>query len=87
MADSRWVGRTFGGCALAWNAAMRGLAIARAVALGGVAHAAQANEAMASQFMKASQFFRRMEVLSHYVGWFWLIPLVGWWRMMAKRAN
>ena len=82
--------QAFGGCALAWNAAMGGLAAARDVALGGVAHAAQANKAMASQFMKASQFFRRMEVLSHHVGWLnllWLIPLVGWWRMLAKRAN
>ena len=70
--------------------ARRSLAIARDFALGGVAHAAQANDGMASQFMKASQFFRRMEVLSHYVGWLnllWLIPLVAWWRMLAKRAN
>jgi hypothetical protein len=82
--------RAFGGCALAWNAAMGGLAIARDVALGGVAHAAQANNEIATQFMKTSLFFKRMEFLSHYVGWLnllWLIPLVGWWRIVAKRAE
>jgi hypothetical protein len=82
--------QAFGGCALAWNAAMGGLAIARDFALGGVAHAAQANSEIASQFMKASQFFRRMESLSHYVGWLnllWLIPLAGWWRILAKRGK
>jgi RNA polymerase sigma factor (sigma-70 family) len=79
--------QTFGGCALAWNAATGGLAIARDFAMGGVAHAAQANNEIASQFMKASSFFRRMEILSHYMGWLnllWLIPLVQWRRIMAK---
>ena len=82
--------QAFGGCALAWNAAMGGLAIARDFALGGVAHAAQANGEIASQFMKTSPFFRRMEILSHHIGWLnllWLIPLAGWWRLLAKRAN
>jgi hypothetical protein len=82
--------QAFGGCALAWNAAMGGLAVAHDFAIGGVAHAAQANSEIVSQFMKASPFFRRMEILSHYIGWLnllWLIPLVGWWRILAKRAN
>jgi RNA polymerase sigma factor (sigma-70 family) len=79
--------QAFGGCALAWSAAMGGLAIARDYALGGVAHAAQANSEIASQFMKTSPFFKQMEFLSHYVGWLnllWLIPVVGWWRILAK---
>jgi RNA polymerase sigma factor (sigma-70 family) len=82
--------QAFGGCALAWNAAMGGLAIARDFALGGVAHAAQANSEIASQFMKTSPFFKRMELLSHYVGWLnllWLIPLIGWWRMLARPSK
>jgi RNA polymerase sigma factor (sigma-70 family) len=82
--------QAFGGCAVAWNAAMGGLAIACDFALGGVAHAAQANNEIASQFMKASPFFTRMEILSHYMGWLnllWLIPLFGWARIVAKRAN
>src|SRR5262249_25060010 len=75
--------QAFGGFALAWNAAMGGLAIARDVAVGGAAQAAHANDAMASAFMKSSEFFRRMEILSHYLGWLnllWLIPLLRWWR-------
>jgi len=44
--------RAFGGCALGWNAAMGGLAVARDFALGGTAHAAQANNDLASQFIK-----------------------------------
>jgi len=80
----------FGGCALAWKAAIGGLAIARDFALGGTAHAAQANNEIATLFTKASPFFQNMEVLSHHIGWLnllWLIPLVGWWRMIAKRAR
>ena len=80
----------FGGCALAWKAAMGGLAIARDFALGGTAHAAQANTEIATQFAGASRFFQNMEVLSHHIGWLnllWLIPLIGWWRMVVKRAK
>jgi len=82
--------QAFGGCALAWNAAMGGLAIARDFALGGVAHAIQANNEIATQFTKASPFFKNMEMVSHHIGWLnllWLIPLVGWWRVVAKRAK
>ena len=82
--------QSFGGCAVAWNAAKGGLAIARDFALGGVAHAAQINNDIASEFMKNSPFFRRMDTLSRYIGWLnllWLIPLIGWWRILAKRAK
>jgi len=82
--------QAFGGCALAWNAATGGLALARDFALGGVAQAAQANNPIASQFMQASPFFRRMEILSHYIAWLnllWLIPLAGWRRILAQRPK
>ena len=82
--------QAFGGCALAWHAAMGGLASARDFALGGVAHAAQANNELASQFIKTNPFFKNMEILSRHIGWLnllWLIPLVGWWRVLAKRAK
>jgi RNA polymerase sigma factor (sigma-70 family) len=82
--------QAFGGCALAWKAAMGGLAIARDFALGGVAYAAQANNEIASHFMKGSSFFRRMEIVSHYMAWLnllWLIPLAGWWRILARRPK
>jgi RNA polymerase sigma factor (sigma-70 family) len=82
--------QAFGGCALAWEAAMGGIAMARDYALGGIAQAAEANNGITTQFMKASPFFQRMELLSHYVAWLnllWLIPLVSWWRMVVKRAQ
>jgi len=69
---------------------MGGLALARDFALGGVAHATHANGEIASRFMKASPFFSRMEILSHYFGWLnllWLIPLISWWRIVAKRTK
>ena len=82
--------QAFGGCALGWNAAMGGLAIAGDFALGAVAQAAQANSEIASQFMKASPFFRQTEILSRYIGWLnllWLIPLFGWWRTLRRRHS
>ena len=69
---------------------MGGLAIARDIALGGVAHAAQANNEIASQFIKGHLFFQRMIILSHYIGWLnllWLLPVFGWWRVWTKRPN
>jgi hypothetical protein len=69
---------------------MGGIAMARDYALGGIAQAAEANNGIATQFMKASPFFQHMELLSHYVAWLnllWLIPLVSWWRMVVKRAK
>src|SRR5262249_39838774 len=82
--------QAFGGCAMALRAAMGGLAIARDFAVGGVAYAAQANSAVASEFMKSSSFFKRMEILSHYIAWLnllWLIAVAGWWRLITKRAS
>jgi len=82
--------QAFGGCALAWNAAMGGLSIAHDFALGGVACAAQANNNLASQFMRTNPFFKDMEILSHHIGWLnllWLIPLVGWWRVLARKRR
>jgi RNA polymerase sigma factor (sigma-70 family) len=82
--------QTFGGCAIALNAAQGGLAIARDFALGGGAHAAQANNPIAAQFIKDSFFFRNMEILSRHIAWMnllWLVPLIGWWRLLAKRAK
>jgi RNA polymerase sigma factor (sigma-70 family) len=82
--------QAFGGCAIGWDAAMGGLALARNYAVGGVAYAAQANNELATQFMNASPFFRRMETLSHYVGWLnllWLLPLFEWRRILKSRKR
>lgn len=73
---------------LAWNVAMEGLAVARDMAVGGMAHAAQSNNDLATQFIKGSGFFQRMEILSRYVVWMnllWLLPLSGWWRLKTNR--
>jgi hypothetical protein len=82
--------QSFGGCAIALSAAQGGLAIARDFAFGGAAHAAQANNAIASHFIKESFFFRNMEIISRHIVWMnllWLIPLIVWWRTLAKRAK
>jgi hypothetical protein len=82
--------QAFGGCALAWNAAMGGLAVARDYAIGATPQAAQANSDIPSQFIKASPFFSRMEILSHHLGWLnflWLIPLLSWWRTLSRRPK
>lgn len=80
--------QSFGGCALGWNAALGGLAVARDYALGGIAYAIQANNELASQFIKGNSFFRNMESLSRHLAWLsllWLIPLFVWWHKVAQR--
>ncbi len=82
--------QSFGGCALGLNAAMGGVAIARDIAQGGVAHAAQANNEIASQFIRDNSFFQLMTVLSRHIGWLnllWLFPLSGAWRIVSKRPK
>jgi RNA polymerase sigma factor (sigma-70 family) len=82
--------QAFGGCAVGWNAAMGGLAMAHDFALGGAAHALQANNDLANQFIKGNGFFQKMEILSHHIGWLnllWLIPVMGWMRVLRRRQR
>ena len=82
--------QAYGGFAIALNAAQGALAIARDFALGSVARAAQANNEAASQFVKGSFFFNGMEVLLRHIWWMnliWLLPLITWWRALAKRRQ
>jgi len=82
--------QAYGGFAIALNAAQGALAIARDFAVGSVARAAQANNEAAGQFMKGSFFFNSMEVLLRHIWWMnliWLLPLIGWWRALAKRRR
>ena len=83
--------QAFGGCALALNAAWGGYAIAGDFALGGIAHAAQMNNKLASEFMNANWFFRISNLTLPYLFWLnllWFIPLVAQWRVTAnKRRN
>jgi RNA polymerase sigma factor (sigma-70 family) len=81
--------QAFGGCALAWNAAWGGYAIARAFAVGGVVHAAQANNPAAIQFMQANPFFRISGMTLPYLLWLnlvWIVPMMMMQRI-TKRAK
>jgi len=79
--------QTFGGCAVAWNAATGGMAVAHYFALGGQAHAAQANTEIARQFIQQSLFFRCAQIVSKHgflVAFGWTIPLILQARIVAR---
>ncbi len=66
------------GCGVAWNAGEGGLILARDFALGGFAHAAQANTEAAKQFIYNSLFFRIGYAVSRHgllVQLAWIIPM------------
>ncbi len=68
----------FAGCGLAWNAGEGGLILAHDYALGGFAHAAQANTEAAKQFIYNSLFFRIGYAISRHgllVQLAWIIPM------------
>jgi RNA polymerase sigma factor (sigma-70 family) len=71
--------QAFGGCAIAWNAAWGGYAIARDFAIGGLVHAAQANNQMAIQVIQTNPFFRISGRTLPYLLWMnmiWVIPMM-----------
>jgi len=79
--------QAFGGCALAWNAAFGGAAIARDFAVGGFAVAAQANDAIARQFVDSNWFFHGSQAMSRYAFWLntiWVVPLLLCWRAVTR---
>ena len=70
--------QVFCGCGFAWNAAIGGLVVAHYAALGGIAHAAQANTDIARQFFQEQLFFRVSQVISNHgflMTLLWVIPL------------
>jgi len=82
--------QALGGCAIAWDAAVGGVAWAHSFALGGVAHAAQANNELASQIINSKAFFRILHVVDRY--WFlinlsWMLPLLIQWRVIAHKRR
>jgi hypothetical protein len=82
--------QAFGGCALAWNAAEGGAAIARDFAVGGFAHAVQANNEVAMQFVRSNPFFRLQEAVAPFLMWLnllWFLPMILWWRAVARRQG
>jgi RNA polymerase sigma factor (sigma-70 family) len=73
------------GVGLAWNAAFGGLAFAHDFALGGIAHAAQANTELAKQFFQQSWFFRAGKFISDHGLWMiFVIPLILQGRIAAR---
>jgi hypothetical protein len=66
--------QTDAGCGIAWNAAVGGMAFAHDFAVGGIAHAAQANTEIARQFCQQNRFFSFAQFVGKY--YLWLIPLV-----------
>lgn len=81
--------QAFGGCVLGWNAAMGGLAVARDYALGGIAHAANANNELAENVLHGNVFFKSMVVLARHFVWLnllWILPLLVWWRKTTRSA-
>jgi RNA polymerase sigma factor (sigma-70 family) len=77
------------GCGVAWNAAMGGIAVAHDFALGGIAHAAQANTETAKQFFQQNLFFRCAQTVSNHgllMMLAWVIPVTLLAQVM-KRAR
>jgi RNA polymerase sigma factor (sigma-70 family) len=82
--------QSFGGCAIAWNAAWGGYAIARDMALGGMAHAPQVNNDLAASMMKTNLFFRISAATLPYLFWMnliWFIPVMFQQRFLAHKRR
>lgn len=85
--------QAFGGCAIAWTAADGAVAVARDFAIGVVASARHANNAVAEAFIQDSLFFQCARLAMRYAQWLnllWLLPLVLWqqkWRITARQLS
>jgi RNA polymerase sigma factor (sigma-70 family) len=77
------------GCfAFAWKAAAGDFALAHDFALGRIAHAAQANNDIAIQFIELNLFFRCAQFINNHWLWLnllWIIPMVVVWRVIARK--
>jgi RNA polymerase sigma factor (sigma-70 family) len=81
--------QAFGGCAIAWNAAVGGVALAHDFAMGGLGHAAQANNEAAQLAIQTWPFFQTAQTVSRYLPWInllLLLPLFLWWRTVKNRV-
>ena len=84
--------QVFGARAIAWNAANGGIALAHSFAVGGIAHAFQANNHAAGHFQQ-NVFFCHPRLLLRYLAWLnllWVIPMLVKWRVVAgsrRRRN
>jgi hypothetical protein len=78
--------QVFAGCAIAWNAADGGIAMAHDFAIGGIAHALQANNDAAQSYFHSNQFFQHARLAVRYLAWLnllWVIPMLVRWRIVA----
>ena len=79
--------QVFCGWGIAWNAAVGGMAFAHDFALGGIAHAAQANTEMAKQFIRHNFFFRCAQIVSNHgllLMLAWVIPVAIQSQILAR---
>lgn len=84
--------QAYGGGCLAWNAAWGSVAVARDVAIGRFAFAAQVNNHVAWDLIATMPWFRYARILLRLIVWMqllWIIPMFFWWRMLrqARREN
>jgi RNA polymerase sigma factor (sigma-70 family) len=82
--------QAFGACAIGWNAAAGGVALARDIALGITAQAAQANSNAAQSFMGVNWFFRLSKSISNEVAWLnllWVFPVMTRCRFLMRRGH
>jgi RNA polymerase sigma factor (sigma-70 family) len=80
--------QAIGGCAIAWNAAWGGMAISHSFALGGVVHAAQANNLFIWRWLAGNPFFQIFKLPFPFFFWLnliWLIPLTIRWIFMLRK--
>jgi RNA polymerase sigma factor (sigma-70 family) len=83
--------QAFNGCiAFGWNAAVGMFSFAHDYALGQFAHAAQANNEIAGQFIFSNPFFRCAEWIIrhwHWLNLIWIVPFFVMWQMARKRSS
>ena len=64
------------------------MVLAHDFARGGIAHAAQANNAVARQFIGTNLFFHCSHIIGRYFVWLnllWVVPVVVEWRVIARK--
>jgi RNA polymerase sigma factor (sigma-70 family) len=82
--------QSIGAYALAWSAAIGNFAIAHNFAIGGLAHAIQANTDAARHFADSNLFFRWIKLLQGHWFWMnflWIVPLFVQWRLIVRSRN
>jgi hypothetical protein len=80
--------QAFGCGAIAWNAAAGNLAVAHDFAIGNIAHAAQAENDVARQFIGSGSYFRCIKFLNQHWFWMnflWITPLMIQWWLLARK--